>query len=635
MMSNGYHFLKTVCIPILLLLGIAPSVYGSDSVSPDSLLAVADRHLDHQEGEMAKPILYAILQTDDIGAFPSILRRTYSNLGYLYYVTLAYDSSAFFYQKALEISLEQHDTLQIINSLRSKGMALGQKGVLGFAAEAYNQGGDWAKKSDNGELLAEINNSLGILFQSAGNIEKSLYYYQASLDNWVQRSDSLRIAFAYNNIARCHLDLMQLDSSLFYNKLALQLKRATTDDASVLVSTINNLGKTYLLLDSLKEAEHFLNEGYIIHQELGDREGIIISLNNLAQLAIRKGELNAAKSYLDSCQLLLADSELRELLADHLALRTNYWELTGNLKEALSDYRAFTAVKGKLFEEERLRVQEVESAYLLEDQRYQKEMAEMEATESKAESSRNFRLAIGLVIFVLLLSFLAIRLWIAYKREQKLKAEIGNKNELIKLQKLDLKHRTNNLLNRIRSIISEASANVVETKAKEEFQRSERILISSALLEKSLYSVEDLSEVPICSYLSELVELNKDMTKLEGREISFNFTYVDEFLLPSQTVLDCGMMINELIMNSLKHAFHKVHFPAINVGFVKNEEGFFELSYSDNGSGHAASAESGIGSWVIESLLISLRGEKRLVNDSGTAYKFLFPSSLSKPVKAL
>lgn len=635
MMSAGFYFFRTVCIPVFLLLGFASSVYGSDSARLDSMLAAANSFLDQQENERAKPILYSILQTESISIPSSILRSTYANLGYLYYVTLAYDSSAYFYQKAIEISLEQQDTLQMIKTIRSKGMALGQKGLLGFAAEAYNQGGDWAKKSNNIELLAEINNSMGILYQRAGNLEKSLFYYQESLANWSQRSDSLRVAFAYNNIARCHLDMLQLDSSLYYNKLALTLKTATTDDPVVLVSTINNLGKTYLLLDSLSKAESYLNQGYQIHKELGDREGIIISLNNLTQLAIRKGELNAAKSYLDSCKLLLADLDLKELLADHLALRTNYWELTGNLKEALADYKAFVAVRSQLFEEERLNVQEVEATYLLEDQRYQKELAQMEAIVTKAESTRNFRLAIGLVVFVLLLSFLAIRLWIAYKREQMLKAEIGNKNELINLQKLDLKHRTNNLLNRIRSIISEASSNVVEPKAKEEFQRSERILISSALLEKSLYSVEDLSEVPICSYLRELVELNKDMTKLEGREISFSFTFIEEFLLPSQTVLDCGMIINELIMNSLKHAFHQEDFPAINVGFSKNEEGVFELSYSDNGSGYTASEGSGVGSWVIESLLISLRGERRLVSDSGTAYKFLFRSSLSKPIKAV
>lgn len=634
MMLPPYHLKWFIFLLLMGVVGNSALAQGTNRPNPDSLLAVADRFLDEDEISLAVPILYELLQIKEIASHPHVLRRTFANLGYLYYERMDYDSSAFYYQKSMEMAEQQGDTLQITHSLRSKGMALGQIGLLSFAADAYLEAKRLATLLKNRELVAVLTNDLGILYQSAGSPAKSLDFYRESLTAWQQLNDSLQMGFTYNNIARAQLDLLQLDSSLFYNLLALSVKKVITEDIAVLGSTINNLGKTYLLIDSLDQAENFLTEGYFIHQKLADREGLIISLNNLTELALKRGEFMVAASHLDACRVLLADLDLKELLSDHLFLRSNYHELIGNQREALSDYKAYSELKSVLFEEQRLRVQEIESNYLLEDQRNQRQQAELEALVSKAESNRNLVIAVGLLLLAVILSFFAWKVWAAFKNEQGLKADIAGKNELIKLQKLDLKHRTKNLLHRIRIIISEASLNVNDSLGKEEFRRSERILISAALLEQVLYSVEDLNDVPICSYLTDLIEANKEVTILEGKDVSIHFSFQEEFLLPSQTVLDCGMILNELIMNSIKHAFHHHGSPEINISFMKNSDGLFELCYKDNGTGYSPKANPGIGSWVIESLLMSLKA-KRLDDNTGTSCRIVFRSAQPKPLNIL
>lgn len=611
-------------LPFLMIciLGAHASVLGQGegSSQADSLMGIADGFLDENRFEEAVVAL-KFLENNNASERDSIFtRKVLNNLGYSYYFLLKYDSSTSYYQKALLISRAKGDSAKIPSTLKSIGLNLQKLGLYGLAVENYREAVEIVKRSsEDKELLGDILNSLAIVYHSYGNFEKSLTTHRESLKVWETVKDSLKISFAYNNIARGFMDLKAYDSSLHYNFKALEIKKYI-NDKQALASTVHNIGVNYMLLDSLVLAEKYLADGYRLHRELQDLRGLILSLNNLADVEIRKGDNASALGYLRKGREILDRIDAKDLLKDHLELMVTIHEDNGDFKEAFLAYKEYTDLKEALFQDEKLKVQEVESAYILREKEAEKARVVWKA--EMIDLDRTFYLRTTLYALLggavlILLTALLIR---SLHKSKKQSVEIAKKNNIIKAQQTELKHRTNNLLSRVINNIRGASRSLTDKDAIERLQAAERMALAAASLEEYLYHVENEKEVLVSGYLKVLTQKVMDMHHLDsGRKISVEISLESECYLSVEKVINIGLITVELITNAVKHAFQEVDNPTICITLSKKGK-TTSISVKDNGRGSINSKSNGIGHQLISELAHHIQAEIKTIEEDGISH---------------
>ena len=104
-----------------------------------------------------------------------------------------------------------------------------------------------------------------------------------------------------------------------------------------------------------------------------------------------------------------------------------------------------------------------------------------------------------------------------------------------------------------------------------------------ALVHKHLYDANDLSSLNLKTYVLELIELLFQSYTVEDRLVTFNCDVEDIHVL-LDTAIPCGLIINELVSNSLKHAFNgKTGTGQISVQFAKANGGnLYRFSVADS-----------------------------------------------------
>jgi two-component sensor histidine kinase len=109
--------------------------------------------------------------------------------------------------------------------------------------------------------------------------------------------------------------------------------------------------------------------------------------------------------------------------------------------------------------------------------------------------------------------------------------------------------------------------------------------MSMSLIHEKLYQSEDMARIDFAGYIRTLIA-NLFHT-FSVYDIKLNVDVKDVFL-DVNTGIPCGLIINELVSNSLKHAFHDGRKGEIQVGLYKEKDGEFTLNVRDNGTGFPA-----------------------------------------------
>ncbi len=161
--------------------------------------------------------------------------------------------------------------------------------------------------------------------------------------------------------------------------------------------------------------------------------------------------------------------------------------------------------------------------------------------------------------------------------ERKLLASIQEKEMLIK----EIHHRVKNNLQLISSIIYIKMSSITQQEVKEFLEQTRQKIRSIALIHERLLQSENLDRVEISDYLGRLIY---DLPVSHSRQdlaLSIEAN-VEENILGLDTAIYCGLIVNELITNAIKHAFKDRAQGRIEVGFRREHKGYL-LSVADDG----------------------------------------------------
>lgn len=146
----------------------------------------------------------------------------------------------------------------------------------------------------------------------------------------------------------------------------------------------------------------------------------------------------------------------------------------------------------------------------------------------------------------------------------------------------ELYHRTKNNMQIISSILQLQALSSEEPKIKRLVEDTEWRIRALALVNQKLYESKNLSKIDMKDYLSELAGLLVESS--EKKEVALSLD-IDEDWILIDTAIPCGMIVNELISNSLKYAFPGDRAGKIMVGLHRLSSGDLDLVVADDGVG--------------------------------------------------
>ena len=211
------------------------------------------------------------------------------------------------------------------------------------------------------------------------------------------------------------------------------------------------------------------------------------------------------------------------------------------------------------------------------------------------------------------------------RSEELMQAALAEKVVLLK----EVHHRVKNNLQIISSLL-ELQSDSIEAEASRKFIRDSQDRIRSmAIIHEQLYKSEDLSVIDFACYVEELVS---SLTRSVVRSADKIATDIDirDIELGIDQAIPCGLIINELVSNALKHAFSADQGGTVLIRGYLDADDHVCLSVSDNGVGlprgfDIATTES-LGLQIVTLLTKQLHGTLEIQGDNGLAVFIRFKS---------
>jgi len=227
----------------------------------------------------------------------------------------------------------------------------------------------------------------------------------------------------------------------------------------------------------------------------------------------------------------------------------------------------------------------------------------------------------GLSLMLIVYGVFKIRLnQVRLKTKNKyLKKQNEEKIALLK----EVHHRMKNNLQMVNSLLKFQSREIEDKKIINMFKDAQNRVLSMSLLHEKMYNSKDLQHVNIEEHLTLLIT---DLVKSYALEKKINLNIqIENVDLEIQTLVPLGLIINEMITNSLKYAFKGRDKGTITVQLKQLDAKLQELIIGDDGEGYVPEKKyEGLGTKLIQIFVKQLNGTMTKLDQSGTFYKLVF-----------
>jgi len=206
--------------------------------------------------------------------------------------------------------------------------------------------------------------------------------------------------------------------------------------------------------------------------------------------------------------------------------------------------------------------------------------------------------------------------------EKDLKLALKEKEMLIK----EIHHRVKNNLMVISSLLNIQSKYIKDKAALSVFRESQNRANSMAMIHERLYHSSDLKRIDFGDYVFSLSTELFHTYVLDPSRVQLKLN-VETVMIDINTAVPLGLIVNELITNSMKYAFPEGESGEIDISFNQVDDEYI-LRVKDNGVGIPADLDinqvKSLGLQLVTSLTDQIDGEIELNRENGTEFKITF-----------
>ena len=613
-----------VLVSFVFLYFDALSVKGQNDQQAQSLIDQFNYHA----GQNLDSSLYYATQLHELGKATGNKRLVSDGLifkGLAYDYLNIFDEALPYYKEAIIYSSSQNDSLGLGKANLNIGVNYFFSGYLDSAATYYENARSIFEELEDNKYLSYALNNLGQVYKRTGNYLSAIKAYQQALDLKQKIQDSVGIKNAYFNLSSLYIDTEEPKKALSFAQEAVKLSKILNDSSDIASGWIN-VGLSYKAMDQLKDALNAFKKAENFYTMLTEEVAIELYFN-LADLYKSSGNLSLSRSYLIKMKSLLReDAFFKKQMAFH-NLSYELAKIESDTKRALEALEAYQAIKEKYVSQSvQEKVVELERKYASEQQ--ERKIAELELLKTSNElaltRSQNQR---NLLIFTALLLLLVVgSVAYRYTKNKQYALVLAEKNKQISsaLQEREtllkeIHHRVKNNLQVISSLLNLQAGSLKDSNAREAVKEGQARVKSMALIHQKLYSTDDVRGIDAQDYFENLAReiflaFGVDEEKIEMRVEAAGMK------MDIDTVIPLGLIVNELLTNSIKYGFEGRDKGLIDIKIYENEKALI-VNVADDGIGldlEKYQQSNSFGWKMIRSLGRKLKADIKIENDYGT-----------------
>ena len=503
----------------------------------------------------------------------------------------------------------------------------------------------WHRKSDTVDIDFGIDKSY--FFHMIGLNTEALLERRKEFERSSHKKDTDRIVHFYNDMGVFYNKQKKSDSAEYYFIKAQNLlskkqvqkgKELQYDFFKGLLD--GNFGLSYYNKGEIKKAIPLLKRDAYYSIRSDNFESAFNSYVLLVQCYIDENNKRFARLYLDTTELLLNTKLYKKnFQVKIIPILAKYYTFIKDYKNASLSYQTYNRMKDSITDMETVRdvinqglsfnFEQRELAFIEQD-KIAKE------TESKETKQKYFRttLIAGVLILLIIIAFLIINnrrtrlreIQLSFKNQQiqtqntQIEQSLKEKEALIK----EIHHRVKNNLQIITSMLNLQIGKINDEKIEGIFFEAKQRINAIALTHQMLYQKTTISNINLLEYIETLVRQIEAAMSTSKIEIVTELTPTDERLTIDGAV-PLGLIINELLTNSYKHAFPKGKKGIITVSLIENPE-TFTVKVSDNGVGLPEDFEQSesktLGMELVYILVEQLDSKLIVESDIGSVFMF-------------
>jgi len=215
------------------------------------------------------------------------------------------------------------------------------------------------------------------------------------------------------------------------------------------------------------------------------------------------------------------------------------------------------------------------------------------------------------------------------RAQQRLEDALREKTVLLN----EVHHRVKNNLQVITSLLNLQADFAADPRLRAILAESCGRVKAMALTHQLLYEKKDFSRLELGDYLDRLVQSIRSSYRAGGNRISLRLVLsTPDVQLDLERAIPCGLLINELVTNSFKHAFEGERHGEIVIEIGEDTDSLICLSVTDNGIGLPAEAElakaSSLGLQLVQLFVEQLHGQLTVDRKNGTRFSLRFPKRI-------
>jgi two-component sensor histidine kinase len=584
-------------------------------------------------------------------------------MGAAHYYLAQYDKAGSHWLNSLEV-VKQIDEqtyaaeprIMLLHStlLMNMGVINKLRGDNTEALNYYQQSLELRKKigSEIGIAVGYVN--IGNLYSTAGNDEKALEYLLKAEAIYNEQENVFGQGSVLNNIALIYQRKNDLTQAKAYFERSLE-KYKSIDNVKQVALLYTNLGQLYRNENNFDEALDYFALSLIMKKEIGDKLGIGQNYQYMADAYFHSGSPDRAiEYYLKALEIIEELQVAKNLLGCYKGIASAY-AASGNFERAYFYMNRFSELNAEIQSEnisKQLAEQEARFANAEKEKQLEIKDLELEAKTALIKQ-RQIQLWVLVAGFLLMVSIAIIfiqrfRIESRFHRQlevqnaelrqtyEELKTTLISKEEKEALIK-EIHHRVKNNLQIISSLISIQANSIEDRKAERMLREVQNRVLSMAMLHEQLYRAPDMAQIDVENYIDQLLE-NLMQIYSSDKSIRFNVEISAENF-SVDTLIPIGLLVNEVVTNSLKYAFRGRDTGSVSVRIYPHDAGRYCMIIEDDGIGisHDAKHETtgSVGMELIETFIAQLDGECKIMASQGTRYEILFHPILRKETSLL
>ncbi|MBN2385020.1 sensor histidine kinase [bacterium] len=207
------------------------------------------------------------------------------------------------------------------------------------------------------------------------------------------------------------------------------------------------------------------------------------------------------------------------------------------------------------------------------------------------------------------------------KNEDRLSAALEERSILLK----EIHHRVKNNMQTIASMLEIQASTIDDPQIAKPLRETVNRILAMGLVHKKLYQSEDFSSINLREYIESIISLLRDFYKDVIRDIDFSIDIGNHPVMDLDSAIPLGLIINELITNSIVHAFQNEKKGEIGISLKKIDDATIMFEVYDTGSGLPEQIDfdknCGLGLQIVKILTLQLKGDISIVRSGGTLYR--------------